>query len=282
MQRFDAILRRLVPAVPTLSRHRLLMVPLDLLDRILSIPWGAETKTLPPNRFRIRVGVGNRVLFNQMVHRLLPVDFWLSALASGLVRLDSRVLDIGSGCGRYASTLRDLDFYGTGFSGHYTGIDVDREMVEWCRAHFPPPQFTFLLSSAFSTVYNPTGETPSEPRYDLDDAGQDFVFSISLLTHLLEEEFQGCVQEAYRVLVPGAAMLMTVFCMDHLEGRLGGRWTFRHRRGEAHLESEDHPEAAVAYSLPFIESACRRAGFQSIEVTPGDSQSLLHARKPDG
>jgi SAM-dependent methyltransferase len=281
MRRFDAILRRLVPAVPALSHKRLLMGPLDLLDRVISVPFG-DAATLPPNRLRIRVGVGNRVLFNQMLHRLMPVNFWLSAFASGLVRLDARIADLGSGCGRYAATLRDFDFYGTRFTGHYTGIDVDREMVHWCRAHFPPDRFTFMLSSAYSRVYNPTGDSRRATRYDLGDGSQDFAFSISLLTHLLEQEFRDCLRETYRVLAPGATMLMTVFCMDHLDGLLGGRWTFRDRRGEAYLENPDYPEAAVGYPLQFIDSACREAGFRSIEVLKDAGQSLLRAKKPDG
>jgi SAM-dependent methyltransferase len=126
LSRFDAIVRRLVPSVPVLSRNRLLMAPLDLLDRLLSLPFGGAGK-LPPNRLRIRVGAGNRILFNQLQHRLVPVNFWLGVFASGLVRLDSRILDLGCGCGRYAATLRDFAWAGKKFTGRYTGIDIDRE-----------------------------------------------------------------------------------------------------------------------------------------------------------
>ncbi len=153
MSPLDALFRRMVPTVPTLSHRRLIMGPLDLLDRVISIPFGVG-RTLPPNRMRIRVGAGNRLLFNPMLHQSVPVGFWISAFATGLARLDSRILDIGSGCGRYASTLRDFEYYGTRFTGHYTGIDVDREMVEWCRAHFPDDRFTFELAGAYSRVYN--------------------------------------------------------------------------------------------------------------------------------
>lgn len=276
MSRLDALFRHMVPAVPTLSHRRLIMGPLDLLDRVISIPFGVG-RALPPNRMRIRVGVGNRLLFNQMLHQSMPVGFWISAFATGLARLDSRILDIGSGCGRYASTLRDFEYYGTRFTGHYTGIDVDREMVEWCRAHFPDDRFTFELSGAYSRVYNPGGDPAKPPRYDIDDASQDFVFSNSLLTHLLEPELGEHLAEMYRVLAPGATALMTVFCMDHLGDALGGRWTFRHRVGEAHVENAEYPEAAVAYSLKTLRKACRAAGFVSIDVIAGRGQSLVRA-----
>jgi SAM-dependent methyltransferase len=215
LSRFDAIVRRLVPSVPVLSRNRLLMAPLDLLDRLISLPF-AEARKLPPNRLRIRVGAGNRILFNQFQHRLVPVNFWVGVFATGLVRLDSRILDIGCGCGRYAATLRDFAWAGRKFTGHYTGIDIDREMVAWCRAHFPADHFTFKLADVPSAVYNPGCSGVEVPAFDVADDSQDFVFALSLLTHLLEQELQHYLAETWRVLAPGATMHMTVFCMDHL------------------------------------------------------------------
>ncbi|MHC4128346.1 MAG: class I SAM-dependent methyltransferase [Planctomycetota bacterium] len=281
MSRLDYILRRIVPSVPVLSRNRLLMAPLDLADRLISLPFG-DARKLPPNRLRIRVGAGNRILFNQLQHRLRPVNFWLYAFASGLVRLDSRILDVGCGCGRFAATLRDFGLAGKRFTGRYTGIDVDREMIEWCRAHFPANRFAFQLADVSNAVYNPGGSRDEVPAFDLADDSQDFVFAMSLLTHLLEEDLQRCLQETWRVLGPGATMHMTVFCMDHLEPKRGGRWTFRHRRGEACLEDPRYPEAAVAYSKAFLESACAQAGFSEIELCYVGGQSLLRARKERG
>ena len=196
--------------MPVLSRNRLLMAPLDLLDRLISLPFGGSGK-LPPNHLRIRVGAGNRILFNQVQHRLVPVNFWLGVFASGLVRLDSRILDLGCGCGRYAATLRDFAWAGKKFTGRYTGIDIDREMIEWCRANFPADHFTFKLTDVPSAVYNPGGSGVEVPAFDVADASQDFVFALSLLTHLLAEELQRYLEETWRVLAPGSPMHMTVF-----------------------------------------------------------------------
>ncbi len=277
MQRLDSIIRRMVPSVPVLSRNRLLMGPLDLLDSVV-FRLSGDARRLPPNRMRLRVGAGNRLLFNRMLYRSLPINFWLNAFASGVVRLDSRILDVGSGCGRYAATLRDFGFFGAAFQGQYTGIDVDGEMVEWCRRNFPADRFTFKLSPARSTVYNPDGGTAAD--YDLPEASRDFVFSVSLLTHLLAADFIHHVGEALRVLAPGATTMMTVFCMDHLaEGGLGGRWTFKHRRGEAYVENPAYPEAAVAYTLEWIRDTCVGAGLTDVEVIKGGGQSLIRARK---
>ncbi len=279
MQHLDSIVRRVLPSVPVLSRQRLIMGPLDLVDRIMGRAAG-DTKGLPPNRMRLRVGSGNKLLFNRSTYRSLPIQFWMSTLATGIVRLDSKILDVGSGCGRYAATLRDLGFFGARFEGHYTGIDIDREMVEWCRRSFPEDRFTFKLSSERSTIYNPDGQADSNAPYDLPDDSQDFVFSVSLLTHLLERDFVHHLRESFRVLAPGAATMQTVFCMDHLANTLGGRWTFKHAMGEARVENLKYPEAAVAYTLEWIERTLADAGFEQIEVLVGGGHSMIRARKP--
>ena len=132
-----------MPAVPRLSRVGWLMWPLDVLDRALCWPW-RELRGLPPNRMRIRVGVRNRIFFNGAHFVRFPVNFWLEALAAGVVRPDSRIVDLGSGCGRFAAVWRDFMYHGRGFTGVYTGVDIDEEMLAWCRGHFRPGRFVGL------------------------------------------------------------------------------------------------------------------------------------------
>ncbi len=150
----DRTIRRLIPAVPALSRIKPLMWPLDLIDRVLSLPY-REFRDLPPNHMRIRVGVGNRILFNAAQFRAMPIAFWLDALERGVVRLDSNIVDLGCGCGRFALTLRDLWFHDRTFGGKYLGVDVDGEMLEWCRGHFPAERYSFHKVNAYSRTYNP-------------------------------------------------------------------------------------------------------------------------------
>lgn len=281
-KQLDGVARQLVPSVPALSRSRLLMAPLDAVDSLVSLALGVAGE-LPPNRLRLRVGAGNRILFNQVMHREMGVGFWLSRLAEGTVQAESRLLDIGCGCGRYASVLAGTRLSGAvDFRGTYTGVDVDPEMIAWCRRHFPPERFMFLLSPMRSKVYNPGGEAGAPPRLDVPDASQDFVFSVSLFTHLLAGDVEGYLRETARVMAPGASMRMTVFCIDDLRdaGTLGGRWTFAHRDGPAYLESERYPEAAVAYERAWLLDACKRAGLADARVLPSPGQSALIARVP--
>ncbi|MBZ0171767.1 MAG: class I SAM-dependent methyltransferase [Phycisphaerales bacterium] len=257
------------------------MWPLDMADRVLG--WLVGAGAMPPNRFRIRIGAGNRILGNQIQHASLPVSLWFDAFASGAVTQTSDILDLGCGCGRYAWWLWRYSFFGKGYTGRYTGLDVDREMIDWCGTHYDA-RFRFLHVDDRSEVYNPGGATGGDRggRWPVDDASQDFVFSVSVLTHLLAEDLERSITESARVLRPGGRMQMTVFCVEHFEGRAGGRWSFRHRRGPAYIESEKYPEAAVAYEAEHLLECCREAGLVDVELIPGDAHSLLRASKPGG
>ena len=156
--------------------------------------------------------------------------------------------------------LRDLRWGGTRFEGLYTGIDIDAEMVRWCQHHFPAKRFQFICADHHSTVYNPGGRKNERYRVPLDDQSQDYVFSTSLFTHLLEEDLLNYTRESFRALKSGAVMEMTVFCLDSIGNHLGGRWTFNHRIGEARAKNPKMPEAAVAYTKDYLLSRCRQVG----------------------
>ena len=249
------------------------MAPLDAADWVIGRLIGADA-SMPPNRLRIRIGAGNRLLGNQLAHRTMGVPFWLGVIERGDANFSSNILDLGCGCGRFASCLQRSDYCGT-----YTGLDLDAEMIDWCRKHFDE-RFTFHRLDDRSVVYNPEG-TPTPGPWPVEDASQDFVFSISVLTHLLSDDLERVLAETARVLRPGRSMNMSVFCLDLMGDALSGRWTFKHQRGPARIESEDFPEAAVAYDSEYLRQLCARLGFEDIEFDPGP-QSMLRATRASG
>ena len=279
MKTADRFMRKVIPSTALLSHRRLLMGPLDWVDRLVSWPI-REFRSLPPNRFRIRVGAANRLLFNQAGFLLSPVNFWFSMLAEGVITPTSNIVDVGCGCGRYARVLRDWQgpTVDGGFQGHYTGIDIDAEMIHWLNQRYPTDHFSFICPDVHSTVYNPKGKQRGA-HLPLEADTQNLVFSTSLFSHLLEEELREYIRESKRVLVEGGQMRMTVFCKQHMEDRLGGRWTFSHRMGHAFVESLRYPEAAVAYDDTFLVELCRQAGFADAQVQRlRANQSMLVAR----
>jgi hypothetical protein len=99
------------------------------------------------------------------------------------------ILDWGCGCGRVFQYLTFEQ------RSHLTGIDIDESNIEWCKQNFPEARFetvqlqppTVLLSESF-----------------------DFVFGISVLTHLTEERQFDWLAELHRVTSTGAALLLSV------------------------------------------------------------------------
>ncbi len=275
--RVSKFLRKILPSTVILSRTPLLMIPLSVIDRLISLPF-VEFRRLPPLRYRVRIGTGNRILFNQPRFMLNGLPIFFDYLSRGLMRLDSHVLDVGCGCGRHAQMLERGKFRGL-----YTGIDIDRELIEWDRKRFKSDYFQFHHINYYNKLYNPGGTREPIP-YPCEDGSQDLVIAFSLLTHLLEEDLRWNLREAYRVLKPGGHLSMTVFCLEELEaaGLQGHRWTFQHRIGSAFVENQEHPEAAVAYQKADLIRICKEVGFEGAEILPGKAtvaQTELTARK---
>jgi SAM-dependent methyltransferase len=279
---FDRALRKVVPSTARLTFNPVFRSAVNAVDVIprLAFP---EYRALPPNHLRIRVGVGNRIFNNQSHFLVHARDFWMFVLSEGIASMHSDILDIGVGCGRWAHWLRDYNFLGRRFAGRYVGVDIDEEAVGWCRRNYDAERFRFYVSSDRSTSYNHFAGAQSKYRVPLAEKSFDLVFSSSLVTHLLEPELENYLRESHRLLRTGGAAMHSHFNIEHPPATYGTRHTFQHRRGNALIESEVQPEAAVAYHTDFLFDLCRRSGFASneiVHVPHGEQhQSILLCRK---
>jgi SAM-dependent methyltransferase len=273
--RFDRTVRKLIPSVGKVSYNPLVKMVGNAIASALSLPF-PELKELPPNHLRIRIGVGNRILANHVHFLEMGSGAWLDFLARQLCTASSDVVELGCGCGRIARPLK-----GAWFKGTYVGVDLDSEMIHYCRAHFPRDKFSFVLSPHRSETYSSghlSKSTVNTKKLRVaDTSSKDFVFSISLYSHLLEAEFNEYLQESARILRPGGMMYLSFFCMDHVE--LGRRWTFGYKLGSSHVENTALPEAAVAYTQEYVYRAVQQVGFEDVTILPRSIQSVLIARK---
>jgi SAM-dependent methyltransferase len=108
------------------------------------------------------------------------------------------VLDFGCGCGRTLMWLRQQNP-----DVHWHGTDVDPEAIQWCR--------TNLASGSFS-------ENTPLPPLSYPDSIFDFVYGISVFTHLDENHQRLWLPELRRVLKPGGLLLLTVYSEDVWKG----------------------------------------------------------------
>jgi SAM-dependent methyltransferase len=122
----------------------------------------------------------------------------------------TEALDFGCGCGRilrYYDLCSGLRFYGT---------DIDPEAIRWCRVSLPGAQFAVNSIS---------------PPLPFSDAKFDFIYGISVLTHLDEGHQLAWLQELRRVAQPGAVLLLTVHGNLALSGLSAGEIEMAQERG---------------------------------------------------
>jgi SAM-dependent methyltransferase len=147
------------------------------------------------------------------------------------LRPEDDVLDLGCGVGRAALGLKDY------LTGRYEGLDIDAELIGWCREHITPahPNFNFTHADVFNGAYHPTGfeRYLSETRRVLRHGGRT-LFSFFLLR-----------PRSRAVLARGGPLADALLARD---------------RGDFSTPY-DRPESLVAYRLGFVRRAYERNGF---------------------
>ncbi|MBA3651497.1 MAG: class I SAM-dependent methyltransferase [Chthoniobacterales bacterium] len=144
---------------------------------------------IPPENLRLRVhGNGDEASFLS-VGRQMAAEIKRVIAEEGLA-LESfeRILDFGCGCGRILRCL--------GRHSGFIATDLDPEAITWCQAN---------LSDLATFEVN--GDRP--PLSHESDTF-DFVYAISVFTHLPEDLEQLWLEELRRVTRPGGTLLLTV------------------------------------------------------------------------
>ena len=173
-------LRRLLRRVATETPIRITDAVPDLLDATVRKP-----RALPPPRLRARVGkTSGRAEFT-IVGSIAVADIQRACAGIEDVRI-ARVLDFGCGPGRVARIVAPL-------VESFTGVDVDEEAIAWCREHLPG---TYLAISG-------------EPPLPVPDHSFDFVYAISVFTHLDEDKQDRWLAELARVLDKDGILVVT-------------------------------------------------------------------------
>lgn len=163
---------------------RLRDMPADIADRFLSPGEGR----LPPPELRYRVaGTSDRDAFLRIGQQVAE------DIATGVApvlgdRSVDQILDFGVGCGRVARHMarRFPD-------SRITGVDVDSRAVEWCRHHLQGEYFSIATA----------------PKLPFADAQFDFIYAVSVFTHLPADAQAAWLSELRRVLRPSGALLIT-------------------------------------------------------------------------
>ncbi|MCC6369141.1 MAG: class I SAM-dependent methyltransferase [Bryobacterales bacterium] len=252
---------------------------LDLPDAILRHMTGRGD--WPPYSLRSFVGGANS--FGDVGTTFLD-EFW----RLGLLRRGTRILDVGCGCGRIARALaadqrlKELGIF-------YTGMDVDRDNIGWCRSHIARSNdhFSFYHADCYNPTYNPQGSTAADAyAFPHPDSSCDVILLTSVLTHLLEQDLSNYLAEAARVLAPGGVIYASMFLYESLDdaapgaARHGIPFPFRH--GNCAVNCEEYPTNAVAYSEAYLRTLLARLGLETIGPVMYGLQDIVILGKAPG
>lgn len=152
---------------------------------------------LPPDFLRKRIHGSEDINTFEQVGRAVASDvvgYLQRVQASGP---DFRALDFGVGCGRILVPLQELARKAAPPAGaiQWYGSDIDSQAIDWCSAY---------LGARGKFVVNET-----MPPLPFPDRFFDFVYSISIFTHLPEAMQLAWLEEINRVLKAGAAAVIS-------------------------------------------------------------------------
>lgn len=243
---FKKSLKKIFPGVswqnPVINLVLLAVNPFDYAFRFLN-----GLSYLPPYSIRVRSnGVakqfGGKVFFylgNQLAEYLKTYTNLNS---------QSKVLEIGCGCGRTAYALSNiLD------DDKFIGTDIEKRSLESCKNNplLCRKKFRFDHLNVQNDEYNPNGSIPaSSYKFPYADHEFDIIFLVSVFTHMLSDDVKNYIKEISRMLKPGGKCMITAFLMD--KGRKTNGISFPYNEKDHYFYNKTMPEVAVGYFLNFF------------------------------
>jgi len=221
----------------------------------------------------------------KLIHKVINTDEIAWFLASGRISFDGisyalsknkykkedfkAVLDFGCGCGRVIRCWRDVH------GPHLHGTDYNPDLIQWSRRHLDKlGDFHINLMS---------------PPMDFKDNTFDFVYALSVFTHMPEELQTEWMDELHRIIAPDGLLLITLHGRSRIhqlspteqEEFLSGKMVviYPESAGE-NICGAFHPEKSVRTELAkrftvvdFIESGARDSN-QDIYLLKKPSASI--------
>lgn len=171
-------------------RENRLGVPLEVYQAVKEIIQYSPTESVPPEHLRKRVHGDENLLGFESVGRMVSSNIYSSIKSRIEWSEHLRILDFGCGCGRVIRHFHKL-------AGHcgFFGTDIDRDAISWCQR-----QLSYIGEFASNK------ELPPLP---FDDEFFDFVYSVSVFTHLPEDMQFAWLEELRRVTKRGSYLVLT-------------------------------------------------------------------------
>lgn len=193
--------------------------------------------------------------------------------ASGLAAGPHRILDIGCGYGRLAYGLRR-----SGYAGEYDGFDILPRHIGWLNEQFSESKddarYRFVHADLFNERYNPDGKPLATLRLPFERAAFDCLVSLSVFTHLYEQEVVDYVRYLKQFLAPGGVWVTTFFAIPpecSLERQPGTAVypLVKQTSANAFVHDPDEPLLVIAYREQFLLELFAREGLEVVRQRKG-------------
>ena len=150
---------------------------------------------------------GGKTAYGEWCH---VIGLFQSLIAINLTQSQgAHILDVGCGTGLLG--IASEPFVQDG--GRYTGIDINRSDIDFCKSHYPKNcHFAFIHLDVGNPHYAPA--QGARKPWAVPDASQDLVTALSVWTHLRKEDAVFYFREIDRVLKPGVKAIVTFFLLD--------------------------------------------------------------------
>lgn len=188
-------------------------------------------------------------------------------------REPDHLLDIGCGYGRLAYGLRRRDF-----RGGYAGFDILSRHIAWLVENFAASaddgRYRFDHADIYNERYNPTGKKGTELPLAYEPETFDALVSLSVFTHLYEEEAVRYVRQLARLLQDGGLWVTTFFCVPD-----GVTWSEAPKEAvfplvskvseHAYIHSTAEPLLVIAFDEEFLLRLFAREGLEVVSQRKG-------------
>lgn len=150
----------------------------------------------PPSKLISRVhGTPDFVGFDR-IGKLVALDIFSAVNAHIQFDKPMRVLDFGCGCARVLRYMSAIAPQST-----FEAVDIDREAIQWCRENFQAEVQRGVFEFVIGPDYPPTA---------IDSDSIDFVYAISVFTHLPEDMQFQWLDELCRVTKSGGLLAISI------------------------------------------------------------------------
>jgi SAM-dependent methyltransferase len=184
----------------------------------------------------------------------------------------SRVLDVGCGQGRLPigilRVIGDLN---------YTGVDVDKKSIEWCRRYIERDHSSFKFEhlNVYNERYNKHGmQLNVRFLFAMDPRSVDIIYLFSVFSHTTAEDMCVYLKEFLRILDDRGQLFFTTFVEEDVPNISINPENYRMKcNGPLHI---------VRYRKDYLFSLLDGAGYSIVRfahAAEANGQSAIYLRK---